>query len=241
MFTWFWSALVTLIVTVTEGLLPSLSDPLTVADKVEQVAEKANANTKIVLALRELQAHPAALNPFKTLRELWLDRAILFGLLVLGSFQFFTFLNVFFTVSLWWFVVPLGLLMPIFIFYARSVRSEVQKSQEAAFHAMPTAARITNISRIIHGHTHVSKHVIVEGLEYLNTGTWSPAFRDPECKEPYGQKCFAWIKPPAAGDGPRVAELHEWKTGKASKIEMTFEEVQPAEGFLHRWRLTGKP
>jgi hypothetical protein len=52
-------------------------------------------------------------------------------------------------------------------------------------------------------------HTYVDQTEAINTGTWSPAFKDPECREPFGAKCFAWIRP--HDDGARVAELRVWK------------------------------
>jgi UDP-2,3-diacylglucosamine pyrophosphatase LpxH len=212
--TWFWSALVTLVVSVSEGFRPAMTDPLTIADRIETVGHKANSNSRVVLALRALHAHPAYFNPLQILQELWLDRAILFGLVVFVSFQFFSFLNVFVNVSIWWFIVPFAVLLPVFIFYARSVHSDVEKTQKAAFAAFPIAAKITGVSRVIHGHTHLEDHFKSQDIEYLNTGTWSPAFHDVECTQPFGKKCFAWIKPGPTGSGARVSELYEWKDSK---------------------------
>lgn len=215
--TWFWSAIVTLVVSVTEGFRPAMTDPLTIADRIEAIAEKANSSSRTVLALRELHAHPAYFNPLQILQELWLDRAILLGLVVFVSFQIFSFTNVFITVSLWWFIVPLLLLVPIPIFYARTVQSDVLKSQAAALTAAPMAAKLVGVSRVIHGHTHREMHFKQVGLEYLNTGTWSPAFHDVECTQLYGRKCFAWIKGGPSG-AARVAGLFEWKDGAALPI-----------------------
>ena len=207
---WFWGAFVTLWVTVTEGLHPAVSDPLSIISRIEGIAFRANASPTTVLALRELHAHSASYNPIQLLRELWLDRAILFGLVVAFSFQMFLFFNVFANVSIWFFIIPFTILFPAFIFYARSIRSGVQDSQEEAFHKIPIAAKIANVKRVIHGHTHISKHCLFDGVEYLNTGTWSPAFYDVECTKPYGKKCFAWIHPSRTGAG-RISELFEWK------------------------------
>lgn len=227
--TWFWSALATLVQSLHEGFLPAMRDPLTVDARMEEIAHRANASISMVLSLKEVHAHPAIFNPLKILRELWLDRAILLGLIIFGSFQFFSFMNVFANVSLMWFLIPLIILMPCFIFYARSVESEVNVTQEAAWHLAPLSARISKVKRIVQGHTHQERHNWVEGIEFLNTGTWSPAFYDVECKLPYGRKCFAWIKPVNV-DGARlselsvdsrsrrVAELYEWKAGKANLI-----------------------
>jgi UDP-2,3-diacylglucosamine pyrophosphatase LpxH len=219
LWTWFWSALVTLVYSITEGFLPALRDPLTVDARIEDIAKRANASVLVVLALKEVHVHPAIFNPIKILRELWLDRAILLGLIIFGSLQFFSFLNIFTNVSFWWFVIPMIVLMPAFIFYANSVESEVDSTQKAAFHMAPLSARITRVKRIVQGHTHLEGHQQVEAVEVLNTGTWSPAYHDVECKQPYGRKCFAWIKPVNGID--RQAELYEWKNPAPELIQRT--------------------
>ena len=80
----------------------------------------------------------------------------------------------------------------------------------------PLAAKIAGVKRVVQGHTHIEKHRWILDVEYLNTGTWSPAFRDVECTERYGRKCFAWIRPGEAG---RTADLFEWCDGDIRKIE----------------------
>ena len=106
--------------------------------------------------------------------------------------------------------------MPIFIFYARSVESSVSSSLFHAFELAPQSAHIAHVSRVVQGHVHLARHTYRETIEYLNTGTWSPAYRDVECTQPYGKKCFAWIK--AGEDGKRSAELFEWKDGEAVRL-----------------------
>jgi UDP-2,3-diacylglucosamine pyrophosphatase LpxH len=228
LWTWFWSAFATLIYSVTEGLLPALSDPLTVDARLEDIARRSNSSVWVVLALKEVHAHPAIYNPIKILRELWLDRAILLGFIIFGSFQFFSVLNVFAHVSLWWFVIPLALLIPIFIFYARSVQSEVNATQNSAMEMASLSARITKVKRIVQGHTHDELHRILSAqsnqdkdeIEILNTGTWSPAYQDVECSKPYGRKCFAWIRPQETSS-QRMSQLYEWTGTKAVLIPPT--------------------
>ena len=196
-----------------------MSDPLTIAKRLEEVAMRANATPVEVIALGELHAHSACFNPIRLLKELWLDRVLLFILVVAISLQIFLFFNAVAHVSIWFFIVPFAILFPVFIFYARSIRSGVQESQEGAFKKIPIAAKITKVKRIIQGHTHISKHCYFEDVEYLNTGTWSPAFYDVECTKPFGKKCFAWIHPSETG-GERISELFEWKErSKAVRID----------------------
>ncbi|MEK6704527.1 MAG: hypothetical protein AABZ06_01940 [Bdellovibrionota bacterium] len=216
--TWFWSAMVTLVYSLSEGLLPAMRDPLTMDARVQEIADRANTTPQVVWTLKEVHVHPAVFNPVKVLQELWLDRAILLGLIVVGSFQFFSVLNVFVAISIWWFVTLVVLLMPAFIFYARSVVSGVMPTIEAALRLSPLSARIARVKRVVHGHTHIEQHTSIDGIEYLNTGTWSAAYHDVECTKPYGRKCFAWIKP-GGPDGNRIAELYEWKDDGIERIQ----------------------
>jgi hypothetical protein len=220
LWTWFWSALVTLMVSVSEGLLPAMRDPLTVDARIEDIASRSNAAVSVVLSLKELHVHPAIFSPLKILRELWLDRVILLGLILFGSFQLYSFVHVFTQVSWSWILLPVVFLMPGFVFYAKSVQSEVDAAQQAAFELAPLSARIAKVKRLVQGHTHIEKQSWVDGIEVINTGTWSPAFKDVECTQAYGRKCFAWIKPQANEEGTteRVGRLYEWKDLNATLI-----------------------
>jgi hypothetical protein len=112
------------------------------------------------------------------------------------------------------------ILLPAFLFYARSVSSELESNQIVAFQHAPEAAQIAKVTRVCQGHVHRARHVMSHGIDYLNTGTWSPAYRDVECLQPYGRKCFAWIRHAARPEGgeskasERIAQLYEWVVGK---------------------------
>lgn len=207
--TWFWGAMVTVVYSIGEGLLPAVKDPLTTEVRVLQIATKANASARIVRSLKEIHVHPAHYNPLMILRELWLDRALLFAAICLVSLQFTAVLKFFANVSIFWTIVPLLVLMPFFIFYARSIKSEVEDTNQAPARSVTLSTRLTKVHRVVHGHTHREAHEWIEGVELLNTGTWSPSFHDVECTKPYGKKPFAWIKPGPDG-GARVAELRNW-------------------------------
>ncbi len=212
--TWFWGAVATLFVSLTEGFLPPLKDPLTVESRVEDIAQRSQATPQIVRGLRELHVHPAVFNPLKILRELWLDRAFLLLLILFISFQIFQILNVFAQFSTYWFFIPLLGFLPIFIFYARSVQSEISKVNRLVYESAALSSRIAGVRRVIHGHTHKERHSWLDHVEVINTGTWSPAYKDVECTQPYGKKCFAWIRPKEDGSG-RIGQLYEWKDGDA--------------------------
>src|SRR2546421_531228 len=96
LYSWFWSAMVTMFVSVREGLLPALRDPLMNETRVREIAVRANSVPRVVRSLRELHVHPAIFNPLKILRVLWLDRALLLILVAVVLFQFFALVNVIF-------------------------------------------------------------------------------------------------------------------------------------------------
>lgn len=218
--TWLWGAITTLIYSIDEGFRPALRNPLEVDSRVLEISRKSKARPRVVRGLRAIHVHPAFFNPLKIMRELWLDRAFLVLLILLGAFWFFSTVNLFSNVSWIWFWLPLLVLIPPFIFYARSVQSDIYKVQHAAERKIPLAGKIARVDRVIQGHTHREKHVYLRNVEYINTGNWSPAFDDPECTIPYGRKCFAWVRP-TEDSLRRVAELYEWKNGECVLIPMS--------------------
>jgi hypothetical protein len=212
LWTWFWSAGVTLVISVSEGLLPPLSDPLTIEKRVKDIARRANSTPEVARTLRELHIHPAIFQPLMLLQELWLDRAALLILVFLSAWQVFSVFNLFGGASSWWFYLPFAGFLSAFLFYTRGINSKVDVSQRMAEERSPLSARVAGVTRVVQGHTHIEKHVWLKGVEYLNTGTWSPAYLDPECTQPYGKKCFAWIRPAAGSPvSGRESLLYEWK------------------------------
>lgn len=217
LWSWFWGAMVTLFYSVGDGLLPALKDPLMTETKIESIAEKANVTPRTVRRLRELHVHPAIFNPMQIVRELWLDRAFLVLVIFFGSIQVISFVKLFYDISLWWILFLLVVILPFFIFYAKNVSSDMQKVQKLILGRVPISAQVTKVSRVVHGHTHIDVHTELEGVEYLNTGTWSPAYYDMECTQPYGRKIFAWIKPKSKGEA-RIAGLYVWENSEFSVI-----------------------
>jgi UDP-2,3-diacylglucosamine pyrophosphatase LpxH len=208
-FTWLWSAFVTMLVSLREGLLPAKRNPLELEERVADIANRANATPRIVRALKTLHGHPAIFNPWKIMRELWLDRALFLAALVWASFQAFAFLNVLVSLSIWWMLVPLVVLMPLFVAYAKSVSSDVGKAERDTLDVAEQLTSIAGVKRMVFGHTHHAFHRREEDVEVINTGTWSPAFHDVHCTKPYGTKRFACIRPRSDGEG-REAHLLEW-------------------------------
>jgi hypothetical protein len=88
---------------------------------------------------------------------------------------------------------------------------------EEIFKNAPMVARITRTRRVVFGHTHRELHTSVDQIEVINTGTWSPAFKDPECRESFGKKCFAWIRPQLQSE-ERIADLYIWNDPGLEKV-----------------------
>lgn len=210
-FTWLWSASVSFWIAMRDGLLPAMRDPLYVEQRVDEIAAKANASPTMVRTLSALHVHPAIYNPIKIARELWLDRFLILVCIGFVSFQIFALINIATSISWIWFVLFFFLLIPLLIYYSKNIKSEVIESLEEALRQAPLIAKVTKTKRVVFGHTHREMHTFVDQTEVLNTGTWSPAFKDPECRESFGMKCFAWIRPNLEGGTDRVASVYIWK------------------------------
>ena len=207
---WFWGSCQTMVKSLADALLPSLRDPLRIEDRVEEVAAKSNATPRMVRELRELFAHPAARRPMIILRELWLDRAFLILLALAILFQVFLFIKQVYDISVFWMFIPILLFVPFFLFYSRSIQSNVTQYKEPRDDILAMSGVITKVNRIIYGHTHIVRHEVIGTIEHLNPGSWSPAFQDVECTKPIGQKTFIWIQPGELG-GPRESRLFQMK------------------------------
>jgi hypothetical protein len=215
--TWFWGSVVTLFMTLKESISLDVKDPLAVEDQVEAIADAANATPRMVRELKEIHAPSAIMDPLGVMRELWLDRAFI----VLGAFAAglwaLSMLNIVWRVSYWWmFVATVLFLVPFFLFYFRSIKSKIIVDVKYNEKAVKFGAKITRTKRVIFGHTHEFVHANFSGIEYLNSGTWSPAFDDVECTKPSCPKTFVWIRPDPENEtkGARVANVYEWRANE---------------------------
>ncbi len=192
---WFFGAMATLVVALGDRLLSPIKDPLKIEDKVNRISGKANAEPRMVRELKELFVPPATTNPFLILRELWLDRAFLILISFLVIFWIMLLVKQFLDLSFFWAIIPLATLLPFFLFYSNSVTSLVSSFKEPDERILSTASAITKVNRIIYGHTHIIRHEMIGSVEHLNSGCWSPAFKDVECTKALDQKTFVWLEP----------------------------------------------
>lgn len=227
MWTWFWGSIVTLYQSFVDRLLPEIRDPLTLEDRIEDIARKANATPRIVRELRELTAYPATSSPITIARELWLDRAFLVLIALVSILQLFVYVKLVYSISLFWIFLPLFIFVPFFIFYAKSVRPSTAAYKEPKEHILQLTSQIARVKRVVYGHTHIVRHEMIEDVEHLNCGTWSPAFSDVECTKPIGRKTYVWIEPGPEG---RQAQLLEFDGGKTREFTGLEPQLSDAEG-----------
>lgn len=217
--TWIWGATATVLFTFKESFPPEVKDPLKVEDVVEDIAAHANATPKIVRQMKEVHAPPMFMDPLSVARELWLDRAflVLFGAFL--AFEAIMALNIFSKVSYWWMLGIFALFLPFFLFYFRSIKSKIVVNVKYYERAVTLGARICGVSRVVFGHTHEFTHTNFDTIEYLNSGTWSPAFDDIACTIPSCPKTFVWIRPESTSSttptvtttpATRIANVFEW-------------------------------
>ncbi|AZZ35345.1 hypothetical protein CIK05_00515 [Bdellovibrio sp. qaytius] len=205
--TWFWGAMATLI-HVTSDRFGEVYKPLeTMEDIVNKAAKDSNTTPKVVRGLQEFFATPATQNPYLIAKELWLDRALLifFGLIAILIIT--AQLKFFFHISFYWVFAPILLLIPFFLFYARSITSLVSTYKEPDELLFSQQAEVTGVHRIVYGHTHIPRHEFYGSVEHLNSGTWSPAFTDVECTQASDRANYVWIYPSDENPEVRKAEL----------------------------------
>lgn len=195
MWTWFWGSLATLFHVTVDKFRETYRPILDSDQRVEQIAQRSNATPYMVRRLPEFFASPATNNPWMIAKELWLDRAFMIAFGFLTMFLVVYQLKKFFNISLYWIFLPFFLLMPFFLFYARSIKSMVSVYKEPDEWILSQEAEVTGVNRIVYGHTHIARHEYYGSIEHLNSGTWSPGFTNVECTESIPRNNYVWIEP----------------------------------------------
>jgi len=215
LWSWFWTAMATLLISLRDHWRPAMRDPLRVDEKVADIAQRSNATASMVRKLRALDVPSVCRKPFALLRELWLDRGLLFLAILFAAWQIVLHINIAFSISPLWIVVPLALLLPPYAIYAKSVKSAVFTAPLLDDRRASLIAEITGAKRVVFGHTHIAEQRTVGPVEFFNVGFWSPAFAEPECETRIGTQTFLWIKP---GEQGREAHLYEWPVGASAPV-----------------------
>lgn len=211
--TWLWGSTATLWHVIADRFATPHRGQVSQEQQVNRAAELSQATPAMVRQLQELFVIPAVNSPLLIAKELWLDRLFL----ITFAFAFIYFivakLNDYLGISLYWVFLPLALFLPFFLFYARSVTSLVSEYKEPSEALLSKQAEITQVKRVIYGHTHIPRHEYYGFVEHLNSGTWSPAFTNVECTESSERNVYVWISP-SEDQKSRKAELLNFYTKK---------------------------
>ena len=214
--TWFWGAMATWVIALTEFWRPSMLDPLLVEEKDRTIARRSNATPEMVRRLNAMHVHSSCTNPIAVMRELWLDRGLLLIAVFVAAWLIVLTINIALPISALWVFVPMGILLWPFIMYAASVKPSVFVEPLLDERRAELIHKITGARNVVFGHTHLPVDKRIGPVHYLNGGSWSPAFREPECRTRLGTQTFVWLR--RRVDGTREAELHEWPPGGAAPL-----------------------
>jgi hypothetical protein len=130
--------------------------------------------------------------------------------LLYAAWQIILLVNLAAPISPLWVFVPIGVLLPPYFVYARSVNPTVFRQPLLTEERAELIHRITGARRVVFGHTHEPESRDIGPVSYFNGGFWSPAFAEPDCKQRVGTQTFVWVRPRAPG---RTAALYEWPIG----------------------------
>ncbi len=216
--TWLWGSVATLWHVTAERFAEPYKLAASIEKKIINVAEKAKVSPGVVRELKELFVRPATQSPILIAKELWLDRLFLILFIFVSAYFLTSTLKNYFHISFFWIFLPLSLLVPFFLFYARSVTSLVSQYKEPDEQLLAKQSMVTGVKRIVYGHTHVAVHAFYGGVEHLNSGTWSPAFTNVECTETSERNTFVWISPTNEDPTVRKAELLPFSSRQAENI-----------------------
>src|SRR5690606_17966950 len=118
------------------------------------------------------------------------DRGVLLLGIVYAAWQIVLLINFAWPVSPLWVLVPLALMLPPYFIYSASVAPTVFKKPLLDEERARLIASITGARRVVFGHTHEPCVAQVGPVEYVNGGSWSPAFAEPDCKTRIGTQTF---------------------------------------------------
>lgn len=226
LWSWFWSAIVTMVVSLRDHLRPPMRDPLLVEEKVAAIAKRSRATPRMVRQLAALSEPPAsASHPMAIIRELWLDRAFLLAGVLGLAWQVVLHINFAWPISPLWVFAALAVLLPPYVIYAARVKSGVFSKPLLDARRAELIHEITGAETVIMGHTHEPVDEPVGPVHYINGGFWSPAFDSPECNQRIGTQSFVWVHPTTSGS--REATLFEWSPGAEAPAPYLLPTAKP--------------
>lgn len=149
-----------------------LVEPPQQDDELEATARRASLSLEKVRALARLWRPPITARFYGIVRELWIDRVVIVGLMiVIGAV-----LGVV-SIPLWIkLMVPLTVFPLLYLVYEEIVKGETIFTIE---HRLPECARsigeLLPVRVVTFGHTHKPRVIPLDaGLTFVDTGTWAP-------------------------------------------------------------------
>lgn len=167
-------------------------------------AERGNLSTEQVTRLRALARKPITDRFFRIVREFWIDRVVLAGLMTVGT-VFLALSDAALWVKL---MVPLSSFPLLFLAYEWLARGETIFTVE---HEIPLIARaiaeLLNVRIVSFGHTHVPRALpVAKGVTFVDTGTWAPILVG---GERHAQGFWNYLQARVEG-GEATVELGSW-------------------------------
>lgn len=209
--TWLYSSVVIAYRALLYRLREPVVDPFTFEERIEKIAIRSQTSPRVVRELLALAVPSAVSSPWKILQVLWIDRAFLFLVGILMSFEIVIIFDQLVDIRLYWMLLPILALAPFFIFYSSTTKTVIAGTKDPGEQRLRWISLLTKTNRIVFGHTHDVKHEVIGSVEHMNPGSWSPVFKDIECKKSLTRYPYVKIVP---GGESRKAYLNEWKDGQ---------------------------
>jgi UDP-2,3-diacylglucosamine pyrophosphatase LpxH len=174
-----------------------------------RLAEVTDLSPRALRRLRQLHARPITERPYFVLRELWLDRIGLGAVIALVALLGLLLLP-------WpWDLALTALSAVAFWLYERHApASDIMRFEERLDEVALAVSEATGARLVLLGHTHHAlDHQLPGGVRLINSGSWAPAFLDPECTR-RAETLHTFVRVVADDGGVRSADLLAWDDGR---------------------------
>jgi len=171
-----------------------------------RLAAVTDLSPRTLRRLRQLHARPITGRPYHVLRELWLDRVALGGAIALVALLGLLLLP-------WpWDLALTALSAVAFWVYERHApASDIMGYEERLDEVALAIHELTGAQLVLLGHTHNAlDRALPGGVRLVNTGSWAPAYLDPECTR-RAATLHTFVRIVADGGGIRSADLLAWE------------------------------
>jgi UDP-2,3-diacylglucosamine pyrophosphatase LpxH len=207
-------------------ILHRMPNDAEILDKSTELAvNETGAPRDALKAHASLFARPVNEHAHRALRELWLDRVALVGagVAVVGIAAVAGAVPAA--------VATIGCAGAFVAYEALVPKPTLDSIYDHTAGRQREIAKLHGARAIVMGHTHKAFARWVDGVFYGNSGTWSPAFLDAECTQPFTSgRPVVWLRSP--DDGTLTAGLYAWRRGMLVKEEDEREPLAIEAGAL---------